>query len=85
MFDKLSFKSMEQQLEEQGFRQYPPEQGRTLEDWIESLKIERKGLWLPKGDGTRKEIKDMYLVLAPGEEFNPDPRYILYYRTQRIK
>ena len=91
MFEKITLKSIEKQLEEQGFRrdsskyEKEGEEGLTLEQLANHLDIHRKAWNLVSYDGTYEDIKDMYLVLAKGCEGQPNARYILYYRLKKVK
>lgn len=90
MFERITFKTIERQLEEQGFKRatskYEQEgKGLTLEGWLNYLEVRRSALWLAHYDSSWEEIKDMYLVLAKGCEGQPNARWVLYYRTKEMR
>lgn len=91
MFERITFKTIEQQLEEQGFKRVASkfekegEEGLTLEGWLNHLEVDRKALWLCNYDRSWEEVKDMYLVLVKGCEGKPNARYTLYRRTKIMR
>ena len=77
MFEKITFKSIEEQLKEQGFKQEWKSGNplMTLDEMIEIVRLRRKVC-----NNSDEDIRYMYIRLVEGKPYE-DARYLLYIRA----